>query len=99
MYMICTVPSAPQDVRAFSGVIVWGPPVEPNGEITEYQVRFIGTFSRNQTVCKGPTERYSLLQVSWYSSEMIVLVHVYGFCCVQVQYRPCRKVITCVYMN
>ena len=60
--MICyKVPSAPQDVRAFSSVIVWGPPVEPNGEITGYQVRFIGTFSRNQTVSKTPTENYHVV--------------------------------------
>ena len=58
---IYTVPSAPQNVRIFSRVIVWGPPVEPNGEITGYQVRFIGTFSRTQTVIKGPHESYHVL--------------------------------------
>ena len=59
-----TVPSAPQDVRAFSNVIVWGPPVEPNGEIAGYQVRFIGTLSRTRTVSKTPTESYHVVRDS-----------------------------------
>ena len=61
---IRTVPSAPQDVRAFSSVIVWGPPIEPNGVITGYQVRLTGTFSRTQTVTKGPHESYHVISDS-----------------------------------
>ena len=61
---LCTVPSAPQDVRAFSNVIVWGPPDEPNGEIVGYQVRFIGTLSRTRTVSKTLTESYHVVRES-----------------------------------
>ena len=32
-----------------------------NGEITGYQVRFIGIFSRTRTVSKGPTEMYHVV--------------------------------------
>ena len=62
--LLYTVPSAPQDVRAFSSVIVWNPPVEPNGVITGYQVRFIGTFSRTRTVTKAPHETYHVISDS-----------------------------------
>ena len=42
-------------------MIVWGPPDEANGEITGYQVRFIGTFSRTRTVFKGPFSSYHVV--------------------------------------
>ena len=51
-------PSVPQDVRAFSGVVVWGPPAQTNGVITRYEVRFSGTISGSRTVSKGPSENY-----------------------------------------
>ena len=62
--MLYTVPSAPRDVRAFSGVIVWDPSDEANGEIVGYQVRLIGSFSRTRTVSKGPTEIYHIVRDS-----------------------------------
>ena len=45
-------------------MIVWGPPAEPNGEITGYQVKFIGTPSGNLTVFKAPTESYHVVSVN-----------------------------------
>ena len=57
----CTVPSVPQDVRAFSGVVVWGPPAESNGVITGYEVRFSGTTPGSRTVSKGPSENYHVV--------------------------------------
>ncbi len=35
---------------------MWGPPAEPNGVITGYQLRFSGSFTR--TVSKLPSESY-----------------------------------------
>ncbi len=53
------VPSVPRDVQVFSGVVVWGPPAEPNGVITGYQLRFSGSF--NRTVNKLPSESYHVV--------------------------------------
>ncbi len=53
------VPSVPRDVQVFSGVVVWGPPAEPNGVITGYQLRFSGSFTR--TVNKLPSESYHVV--------------------------------------
>ena len=53
------VPSVPRDVQVFSGVVVWGPPAEPNGVITGYQLRFSGSSTR--TVNKLPSESYHVV--------------------------------------
>ena len=45
-------------------MIVWGPPVEPNGEIAGYQVKFIGTLSRTRNVSKTPIESYHIVSDS-----------------------------------
>ena len=54
------VPSVPRDVQVFSGVVVWGPPAEPNGVITGYQLRFSGSSSPH-TVNKLPCEIYHVV--------------------------------------
>ena len=63
-------------------MIVWGPPVRPNGEIAGYQVRFIGTFSRTRTVSKAPTETYHVVTISDSSlgSTIQVQVMLYHAC-------------------
>ncbi len=38
---------------------MWGPPAEPNGVITGYQLRFSGSF--NRTVNKLPSESYHVV--------------------------------------
>ncbi len=38
---------------------MWGPPAEPNGVITGYQLRFSGSFTR--TVSKLPSESYHVV--------------------------------------
>ncbi len=38
---------------------MWGPPAEPNGVITGYQLRFSGFFTR--TVNKLPSESYHVV--------------------------------------
>ncbi len=43
-------------VQVFSGVVMWGPPAVPNGDIAGYQLRFSGFFTR--TVYKLPSESY-----------------------------------------
>ena len=44
-------------------MIVWGPPDEPNGVITGYQVIFSGSIPSRQprTVFKEPTESYHVV--------------------------------------
>ena len=56
------VPSVPQNVQVFSGVVVWGPPAESNGVITGYQLRFSGSSTR--TVSKSPSESYHVVNVT-----------------------------------
>ena len=58
---IHTVPSIPQDVRAFSSVVVWGPPAEPNGVIVGYEVRFSSGTRFRPPVSKAPFESYHVV--------------------------------------
>ena len=74
------VPSVPRDVQVFSGVIVWGPPAEPNGVITGYQLRFSGSF--NRTVNKLPSESYHVVtddNIRNLGSNIQVSVNNYNF--------------------
>ncbi len=42
---------------------MWGPPAEPNGVITGYQLTFSGSFNRT-TVSKLPSESYHVVNVT-----------------------------------
>ncbi len=55
------VPSVPQDLQIFSRVVVWGPPAEPNGVITGYQLRLSGSSNLMITVNKFPSESYHVV--------------------------------------
>ncbi|XP_064385048.1 sushi, von Willebrand factor type A, EGF and pentraxin domain-containing protein 1-like isoform X4 [Halichondria panicea] len=55
------VPSAPRDVRVFTEVVVWGPPQNPNGIITGYEVKFSGSLSGSVSVGKEASESYHII--------------------------------------
>ncbi len=55
-----TVPSAPRNVRVFTDVVVWGPPQNPNGIITGYEVKFSGS-SGSESVNKEASESYHII--------------------------------------
>ncbi len=56
-----TVPSAPRNVRVFTDVVVWGPPQNPNGIITGYEVKFSGSLSGSESVNKEASESYHII--------------------------------------
>ena len=56
-----TVPSAPRDVRVFTDVVVWGPPENPNGIITGYEIKFSGSTSGSQNEKKEASESYHII--------------------------------------
>ncbi len=55
-----TVPSAPRNVSVFTEVVVWGPPKNPNGIITGYEVKFSGS-SGSENVNKEASESYHII--------------------------------------
>ena len=57
-HMHNTVPSPPRDMRVFTDVVVWGPPENPNGNITGYEIKFSGSLSGSQSVTKKASESY-----------------------------------------
>ena len=60
-YFITLVPSVPLGVRPLPGVVVWGPPANPNGDITGYDVRFLDSSPPQDTIPKQPTESYHIV--------------------------------------
>ena len=47
-------------MRVFPGVLVWGPPAEPSGVITGYEVTFQGTSNSSRTVFE-PLYHYHII--------------------------------------
>ena len=39
-YYFVTVSSAPVDLQSFGDVVVWNEPLNPNGQIIEYEIQF-----------------------------------------------------------
>ena len=60
---------------------MWGPPAEPNGVVTGYQLRFFGFFTR--TVDKLPSESYHVVtddNIRNLSSNIqVIKIAVYSF--------------------
>ena len=56
------VPSVSVNVQPLAGVIVWGPPAEPNGVILGYNVSFYDSSSKPKRIIpKGPSDSYHLV--------------------------------------
>ncbi len=45
----------------FTEVVVWGPPKNPNGIITGYEVKFSGSLSGSEIVNKEASESYHII--------------------------------------
>ena len=59
--LIALVPSVPLGVRSLPGVVVWGPPAHPNGDITRYDVRFCDSSQCLDIIAKKPSESYHIV--------------------------------------
>ena len=74
-------PSPLLNVQALAGVIVWGPPAEPNGVILGYNVRFFDSSSKPKRIIpKGPSDSYHLVtnsDIAGLDSSSIIVQVIY----------------------